>query len=263
MVWGKAATPANIKAGFEATGIFPFDPEKIPPEAYAPSIPTYNPSADITNSLKNNALSNQHLQSIDLNIALKDIISVSTSDGISSGGFDDDDDIPVDLRYTVFRSDRNTTISSRTKQDGGGGVCIAVHKRLEVIERLLWKSICENLWVDERHFSCIPIKLSHGRVENTFLDDITCCNLKQCNMVRNTSERTLDLVLTNSPKTVKSRGVPIQSSVLQLANITEIIFDVTKSKIFFVSSGDEKEIYRIERSRTIIRNTLDVRDIPV
>ncbi|CAH1966940.1 unnamed protein product [Acanthoscelides obtectus] len=41
-VWDKAATPANVKAGFEATGIFPFNPDRIPEEEYAPSIPTHN-----------------------------------------------------------------------------------------------------------------------------------------------------------------------------------------------------------------------------
>ncbi|CAH1998137.1 unnamed protein product [Acanthoscelides obtectus] len=41
-VWDKAATPANVKAGFEATGIFPFNPDRIPEEVYAPSIPTHN-----------------------------------------------------------------------------------------------------------------------------------------------------------------------------------------------------------------------------
>nr|CAH7719104.1 unnamed protein product [Callosobruchus chinensis] len=40
-VWDKAMTPANIKAGFEATGIYPFDPTKISEEMYAPSVPTY------------------------------------------------------------------------------------------------------------------------------------------------------------------------------------------------------------------------------
>ncbi|VEN46250.1 unnamed protein product [Callosobruchus maculatus] len=40
--WDKAATPANIKSGFEATGIFPFNPERIPEEVYAPSIPTFD-----------------------------------------------------------------------------------------------------------------------------------------------------------------------------------------------------------------------------
>ncbi|CAG4944895.1 unnamed protein product [Colias eurytheme] len=42
--WDKSATPANIKSGFEATGIFPFNPERIPEEAYAPSIPTFDSS---------------------------------------------------------------------------------------------------------------------------------------------------------------------------------------------------------------------------
>lgn len=41
-VWDKAATPANIKAGFEATGSYPFTAERILIEAYASSIPTHN-----------------------------------------------------------------------------------------------------------------------------------------------------------------------------------------------------------------------------
>ncbi|CAH1986334.1 unnamed protein product [Acanthoscelides obtectus] len=41
-LWDKAATPANVKAGFEATGIFPFNPDRILEEVYAPSIPTHN-----------------------------------------------------------------------------------------------------------------------------------------------------------------------------------------------------------------------------
>ena len=39
-VWDKAATPKNVKAGFEACGIFPFNPNKIPEEAFAPSLTT-------------------------------------------------------------------------------------------------------------------------------------------------------------------------------------------------------------------------------
>ncbi|CAG4981161.1 unnamed protein product [Parnassius apollo] len=66
-VWDKAATPANIKAGFEATGIYPFNPDRIPEEAYAPSIPTYNPmpivdnkdtDTDVSESLLHEAASN-------------------------------------------------------------------------------------------------------------------------------------------------------------------------------------------------------------
>lgn len=37
IVWDKSLTPANIKAGFAATGIFPFNPEAIPELAFAPS----------------------------------------------------------------------------------------------------------------------------------------------------------------------------------------------------------------------------------
>ena len=35
--WANALTPANVKAGFKATGIYPFDPSAIPDEAYKPS----------------------------------------------------------------------------------------------------------------------------------------------------------------------------------------------------------------------------------
>lgn len=37
VVWDKSVTPANVKAGFAATGIFPFNPEAIPEVAFAPS----------------------------------------------------------------------------------------------------------------------------------------------------------------------------------------------------------------------------------
>ncbi|CAG5002618.1 unnamed protein product [Parnassius apollo] len=66
-VWDKAATPVNIKAGFEATGIYPFNPDRIPEEAYALSIPTYNPmpivdnkdtDTDVSESLLHEAASN-------------------------------------------------------------------------------------------------------------------------------------------------------------------------------------------------------------
>ncbi|KAJ8965827.1 hypothetical protein NQ314_003894, partial [Rhamnusium bicolor] len=40
VVWDKSLTPANIKAGFAATGIFPFNSEAIPEVAFAPSVVT-------------------------------------------------------------------------------------------------------------------------------------------------------------------------------------------------------------------------------
>ena len=36
-VWDKATIPKNVKAGFTACGIYPFNPEVIPDEAFAPS----------------------------------------------------------------------------------------------------------------------------------------------------------------------------------------------------------------------------------
>lgn len=36
-VWPRAATPSNVSAGFRATGIYPFDPNVIPEQAFAPS----------------------------------------------------------------------------------------------------------------------------------------------------------------------------------------------------------------------------------
>lgn len=42
-VWDKSATPKNVKAGFEACGIFPLNPNKIPEEAFAPSQTTEIP----------------------------------------------------------------------------------------------------------------------------------------------------------------------------------------------------------------------------
>ncbi|CAK1604137.1 unnamed protein product [Parnassius mnemosyne] len=58
-VWDKALTPSNIKSGFEATGIYPFNPDRIPECAYAPSIPTHLPEAGEPerNSDENNAAS--------------------------------------------------------------------------------------------------------------------------------------------------------------------------------------------------------------
>ena len=39
--WDKAATPANVKAGFKGTGIFPLKPNIIPDCAFAPSVVTH------------------------------------------------------------------------------------------------------------------------------------------------------------------------------------------------------------------------------
>lgn len=40
--WVKALTPDNIKSGFESCGIVPFDPEKVPKEAYLPNAIYYD-----------------------------------------------------------------------------------------------------------------------------------------------------------------------------------------------------------------------------
>lgn len=42
-IWSKCMTHSNIVNGFKATGLYPFDPNAIPDEAYQPSIPTNHP----------------------------------------------------------------------------------------------------------------------------------------------------------------------------------------------------------------------------
>jgi hypothetical protein len=37
-VWDLCMTPSNIKSGFRATGLYPYDPNAIPEEAFKPSI---------------------------------------------------------------------------------------------------------------------------------------------------------------------------------------------------------------------------------
>lgn len=41
-LWAKSLIPENIISGFRATGLFPFDPNAIPEDAYAPSLLTEN-----------------------------------------------------------------------------------------------------------------------------------------------------------------------------------------------------------------------------
>lgn len=53
----------------------------------------------------------------------------------------------LDERYNVFRRDRSSTCSFINKREGGG-VCIAVHKKLQVIRKFSWESECEDLWVN-------------------------------------------------------------------------------------------------------------------
>ena len=43
--WEKAFTGENIRAGFRACGIFPFNPQAIPESAFAPSLPTEEQSS--------------------------------------------------------------------------------------------------------------------------------------------------------------------------------------------------------------------------
>lgn len=51
--WEKSMTQANMKSGFRATGIYPFNPLVIPEEAFAPSTATENPppGTDIVNQM--------------------------------------------------------------------------------------------------------------------------------------------------------------------------------------------------------------------
>jgi len=49
--WDKAATPANIKAGFCATGIYPFNSSISPDEAFAPSLVRQNEDAQVSNTV--------------------------------------------------------------------------------------------------------------------------------------------------------------------------------------------------------------------
>lgn len=48
-VWAKSLTPENIMSGFRATGLFPFDPNAIPEDAYAPSLLTENQNFQLPN----------------------------------------------------------------------------------------------------------------------------------------------------------------------------------------------------------------------
>lgn len=53
----------------------------------------------------------------------------------------------LDNRYNIYRRDRNSTCSYPSKKEGGG-VCVAVHKRLQSIRKLSWESECEDLWIN-------------------------------------------------------------------------------------------------------------------
>ncbi|KAJ8886580.1 hypothetical protein PR048_012792 [Dryococelus australis] len=48
-VWGRSVTAPNIVSGFRVTGIYPFEPHKIPDEAFAPSAVTEIPQEEVAN----------------------------------------------------------------------------------------------------------------------------------------------------------------------------------------------------------------------
>ena len=49
--WDLAMTPANVKAGFAASGIYPFNPAAVPSSAYSPSVPFDTFRSDKSNPL--------------------------------------------------------------------------------------------------------------------------------------------------------------------------------------------------------------------
>lgn len=55
-VWPKCMTHSNIVNGFKATGLFPFDPQVIPEEAFAPSVLTEIPCPQTQEPLISNSL---------------------------------------------------------------------------------------------------------------------------------------------------------------------------------------------------------------
>lgn len=59
----------------------------------------------------------------------------------------------LDDRYNIYRRDRSSTRSFLNRREGGG-VCVAVHKRLRAVRKFSWESECEDLWVN--------VKLSEG-----------------------------------------------------------------------------------------------------
>ena len=48
--WARSAIPCNIASGFEACGMYPFNPNRIPEEAYAPSMLMDNSAPEETNT---------------------------------------------------------------------------------------------------------------------------------------------------------------------------------------------------------------------
>lgn len=51
--WNSSVTLSNLTSGFRATGIYPFDPDILPPEAFAPSYVTEAPGPDVTEDTEN------------------------------------------------------------------------------------------------------------------------------------------------------------------------------------------------------------------
>ncbi|XP_045509196.1 uncharacterized protein LOC123704756 isoform X3 [Colias croceus] len=73
-VWYKCMTYNNIVNGFKATGLFPFNPEAIPEEAYAPSVLTEIPYPQIEdNSVQNAGPPNQNHSTQEIDQPMQDI----------------------------------------------------------------------------------------------------------------------------------------------------------------------------------------------
>lgn len=51
--WNSSVTLSNLTSGFRATGTCPFDPDILPPEAFAPSYVTEAPSPVVTENTEN------------------------------------------------------------------------------------------------------------------------------------------------------------------------------------------------------------------
>ncbi|CAK1585467.1 unnamed protein product [Parnassius mnemosyne] len=97
-VWDKALTPCNIKSGFEATGIYPFNSDRIPECAYAPSIPNHLPKADEpqSNSDENNAAS-----------------IINAASALNDESFSCEDNVPLNL----FQSNEQQNVISSCIRD--------------------------------------------------------------------------------------------------------------------------------------------------
>jgi len=78
--WNKAVTPENIKLGFQACGIYPFDSSRIPEEAYLPN-KLYTNTADVT-AVESNAQSEMkaHKQVTDKSTDPVSDVALATND---------------------------------------------------------------------------------------------------------------------------------------------------------------------------------------